>query len=234
MSQSPGPRIVSKYVEGVTISFDADGDPKFSIVKSGTGATNASGWVLADSANGILQWRGFIDLSGYRPDGMVLVPRAVDCQWGGAFASGAVPANPGGNVYLQYALTTDKIDDIDYGTAMIAEPLAGFIGDNSEMDQVIYAATEVWGPASRGFAMVPMQKNVYGDGPAIVGPRIYIAMRMNVAPAVDSTPASIDTSWTIPPMRFVIAGDATEVPDFQYLHLMKRQIDLQQTPDVDS
>jgi hypothetical protein len=34
-------------------------------------------------------------------------------------------------------------------------------------------------------------------------------------------------------MRFVIAGEAAEVPEFQLLHLMARQYDLQQTPDVD-
>ena len=234
MSQSEGPRIISKYVEGVSVQFDADGDPKYSIISSGIGATNASGWVVADAANGILQWRGFIDISGYRPDDMVIVPTMVDCQWGAAFSSATPPSNTGGNIFIQYALTTDKIDDIDFGTAMTGEPLAGFIGDNSEMEQVIYAATEVWGPASTGFAMVPMQKNVYGDGPAIVGPRIYVAMRISLTPAVNSTPALIDTTFIIPPMRFVIAGNAQEVPMFQLLHLMKRQIDLQQTPDVDA
>ena len=233
MSQSAGPRIVSKFVEGVTVAFDADGDPKYSILTSGVGATNASGWTLADAANGILQWRGFIDLSGYRPDDMVLVPSIVDCQVGGSWSSSSPPSNPGGNIFLQYALTTDKIDDIDFGTAMTAEPLAGFIGDNSEMEQVIYAGTEVWGPAARGFSMVQMQKNVYGDGPAVVGPRIYVAIRIQLTPAVNSTPALIDTSFLIPPMRFVIGGAAKEVPLFQLLHLMKRQIDLQQTPDVD-
>ena len=230
MSQDAGPRIVAKYVEGVVVVYDDDGDPKYSI----SSATNATGWVLADATQGILQWRGFIDLSGYRPDDMVLVPTAVQCQYGANWYSRQTSAEPGGSAYIQYALTTDKIDDIDFGTAGIAEPLAGFIGDNSEMDQVVYGSSEFWAPtAGRGGGLTNMQKLEYGDGVPMVGPRLYIAIRMQLQPAVNSSYSPQDTSWFIPPMRFVIGGNATEVPEFQLLHLMKRQIDLQQTPDVD-
>ena len=64
---------------------------------------------------------------------------------------------------LQYAMTTDKVDDLDFGAAGIAEPLVGFIGDNSEMEQVIYAGTEIWGSNGIGMAMSNIQKMVYGD-----------------------------------------------------------------------
>ena len=222
-----GPRILAKYVEGVVVNSDVDADPIYTLATS----TNHSGWTL-NRSNGILQWRGFIDLSGYRPEDMVIVPSVVDVQYGGGFFSTAGATAPGGNVFLQYAVTTDKIDDIDFGAAGIAEPLAGFIGDNSEMEQVIYAGTEAWGPASAGLAMTNMQKMVYGDGPPIVGPRIYIAIRAVLSPAVSSG-SFVDTIFSIPPMRFVIGGNATDVPEYQLLHLMKRQIDLQQTPDVD-
>tara|TARA_Y100001951_G_scaffold101882_1_gene107592 strand:- start:44 stop:484 length:441 start_codon:yes stop_codon:yes gene_type:complete len=145
---------------------------------------------------------------------------------------------------MQYAITTDKIDDLDFGNAGVAEPLAGFIGDNSEMDQVVYGCSEFWTTTARGGGLTNAQKLVYGDGVPIVGPRLYIAIRVQLQPAVlgttetsgsTSTPqyGAVDTSWFIPPMRFVIAGNAQEVPEFQLLHLMKRQVDLQQTPDVD-
>jgi hypothetical protein len=235
MSQKPGPRIVAKYVEGIGISFDADGDPKFAIMTSGLGSMGATGWTLADATNGIIQWQGYIDISGYRPDDMVLLPEAVQCQYGGAWYSGqpSVLGAIGGEVNIQYAITTDKIDDLDYGLGGATEPLAGFIGDNSEMDQVIYSVTEGWGPNTVGTGMHNFQKHVTGDGPPIVGPRIYVAIRANLQPAVTSG-SKVDTLWSIPPMRFVIAGQALEVKEYQLLHLMKRQIDLQQTPDVDN
>ena len=229
MTQGEGLRIVSKYVEGLLVTFDADGDPKFVIGNQ----TNASGWVLADATQGVLQWRGFLDLSGYRPDDMVLSPRAVQVQYGANWgATGAGGLVPGGNAFVQYALTTDKIDNIDYGTFGAFESLAGFIGDNTEMDQVIYGCSELWGPAAAGSGSVNQQKMEYGDGVPIVGPRVYIAIRIQLGAPIVSGNAT-DGTWFIPSMRFVIAGDASEVPEFQLLHLMKRQYDLQQTPDVD-
>ena len=229
MSQSGGPRIISKFVEGVVVVFDADGSPKYSLAAS----TNHTGWNLADSTNGVLQWQGYIDLSGYRPDDMVLSPRAVQVQYGANWFSTGGSNIPGGNAHIQMALTTDKIDDIDFGLAGVAEPLAGFIGDNSEMDQVIYGCSEMWGPTAQGVGSANYQKMEYGDGVPIVGPRVYLTIRVAFQPAYNSSAASIDTSFFIPPMRFVIAGEAAEVPEFQLLHLMARQYDLQQTPDVD-
>ena len=240
MSQSSGPRIVAKTVEGVIPVFDVDGTPRYTL----SPATNHSNWVIADATQGVLQWQGYIDLHGYRPDDMVLVPQAVQVQYGANWFSRQTSGAPGGSVYIQYAITSDKIDDLDFGVAGVAEPLAGFIGDNSEMDQVIYGCSEFWTTTSRGGGLTNAQKLEYGDGIPIVGPRIYIAIRVQLQPAVEgttvtsgstSTPqyGSVDTSWFIPPMRFVIAGAATEVPEFQLLHLMKRQIDLAQTPDVD-
>jgi len=231
MSQSSGPRILAKYVEGVVVNSDVDADPIYTIATS----TPASGWSL-DRTNGVLQWQGYIDISGYRPDDMVIIPQAVAVEYGGAYFSTSGATGPGGNIFIQYAMTTDKIDDMDFGAAGIAEPLAGFLGDNSEMEQVVYAGTEAWGPTSNGLAMVNQQKMTYGDAPPLVGPRIYIGIRAVLTPAISSasgSPAFVDTSFMIPPMRFVIGGMAEEVPEFQLLHLMKRQIDLQQTPDVD-
>ena len=222
-------RVVSKYVEGVSIAADVDATPIYSLRDT----TAATGWTL-DATNGVIQWRGFIDLSGYRIQNsdMVLSPMSVSCQYGAAFFSTAGATSPGGNIFLQYAVTTDKVDDLDFGTGQIAEPLVGFIGDNSEMEQVIYAGTEVWGPAAQGLAMVNMQKMVYGDAPQIVGPRIYVCIRGVLSPAVQSG-SFVDTTFSIPPMRFVIAGMSEEVPDHHLLYLMARQYDLQQTPDVD-
>ena len=73
---------------------------------------------------------------------------------------------------------------------------------------------------------------VYGDGPPIVGPRIYIAIRMSLSSAIEGG-SSVDSNFFIPPMRFIIGGAAQEIPEYQLLHLMKRQVDLQQIPDVD-
>lgn len=231
MSQESGPRIISKFVEGAYIKYDVDGDPKYTFLDN---TTNQSGWVIADATQGVIQWRGFIDLSGYRPDNMVLSPAAVQVQYGSNWISSRIGTfAPGGSFYIQYAMTTDKIDDLDFGTTGVSEPLAGFIGDNSEMDQVLYGCAEFWTPVAQGGGLYNAQRLEYGDGVPLVGPRIYIAIRLQLQPSSNGNTTTYDTSFGIPPMRFVVAGDATEVPEFQLLHLMKRQYDLQQTPDVD-
>ena len=242
MTQGEGPRIVSKFVERIQLDYNAASSPKSSINYT---RGNATGWEIvdADTDAPILQWQGFIDLSGYRPDNMVLFPQAVECQRGASVyglalepAAGGVPAYsiPGGEFFMQYALTTDKVDDIDFGLGSVAEPLVGFISDNSEMDQVIYSVSESWAPPSQGIGMSLIQKHQAGDGVPIVGPRIYITIRALFTPRINTKDGSYyTTSWLVPPMRFVINGTAAEVPEYQLLHLMKRQIDLQQTPDVD-
>ena len=229
MSQDPGPRILAKYVEGLVVSYDASGGV-FTIAEN---QTSASGW--SQPTSGQFHWEGFIDLSGYRGynSEFVLVPQVVECQYGGGFLSYHSSVVPGGNIYMQYALTTDKIDDLTFGSmGNVVEPLAGFISDSTIMDQVVYAGTEVWGPAAAGMAMVNQQKMTYGDAPPIVGPRLYVAIRLTLQPSIVSG-SYVNTTFGIPPMRFVLGGLASEVPEYQLLHLMKRQIDLQQTPDVD-
>jgi len=229
MSQSSGPRIISKFVEGLVITYTHSGTA-WAI----TNVTGHTGW--KNIGNGVFQWQGYIDLSGYRPDDMVLSPAAVQLQYGGGwFAHGSTQNDQGAPMVFQYAITTDKIDDIDYGAAGISESLAGFIGDNSEMDQVVLGGTEVWAAGSnRFFAYGKMQESQYGDGVPIVGPRLYIAMRLALTPPRNANnDATTNGTYFIPAMRYVIAGNVQEVPEFQLLHLMKRQVDLQQTPDVD-
>ena len=229
MSQLPGSRILSKFVEGVTAFYDHS-----ATTWSMTNVTNRTGWSI--TAQGVLQWQGYIDLHGYRPDNMVLYPTAVQCQYGAPFLStGATATDQGGPCYIQYAVTTDKIDDLDYGNAGVSEPLAGYLGDNSEMDQVVFGCSEVYGPSSdRFFALQRLQKHMYGDAVPIVGPRLYIAIRIALTiPRNAANDSNTDGSYFIPPMRFVVAGDARETNEYELLHLMKRQIDLQQTPDVD-
>lgn len=229
MSQGPGSRIVSKFVEGVTAGFNA-GTSAWAMAN----LTPRSGWSI--TTQGVLQWQGYIDLHGWRPDDMVLYPTAVQCQYGAPFLStGATATDQGAPMYLQYAVTTDKIDDLDYGTGGVAEPLAGYIGDNSEMDQVVFGCSEVYGPSSdRFFALQRLQKHMYGDAVPIVGPRLYIAIRCALTiPRNAANDANTDGSFFVPPMRFVVAGEVKETNEYELLHLMKRQIDLQQTPDVD-
>jgi len=228
MKQSGGPRIISKYIEGVRAQADVSATPPFTI----RDLTNASGWTI-DGTNGTLYWQGYMDLSGYRPDNMVLSPRAVQIQYGNAWGGqGATLGATKPSMISQIAITTDKIDDLSFGTGGPFEPLAGFIGDNSEMDQVIYGCTEGWGPSASNALLSNYQKLEYGDGVPIVGPRVYIAIRIQLIAAVSGDNPT-DSQFVIPPMRIVIAGEATEVPEFQLLHLMARQYDLQQTPDVD-
>jgi len=228
MSQSPGPRIISKFVEGVTAGYDS-GSSTWAMAD----ITNRSGWSITNT--GILQWQGYIDLHGWRPDDMVLYPTAVQCQYGAPFLSYGVNAwDQGGPMYLQYAVTTDKIDDLDVGSAGVAEPLAGYIGDNSEMDQVVFGCSEVYAPTQSIYALQKVQKHMYGDAVPIVGPRLYISIRCALTiPRNAANTANTNGAFSLPPMRFVIAGEVRETNEFILLHLMKRQIALQQSSDVD-
>lgn len=233
MSQDGGPRIIAKYVEGVRVALDVSADPRYTFVGTGSGGTNHTGWTITDTTQGTLTWRGFIDLSGYRPDDMVIVPQAVQVQYGSVWGgNGATAGTAGGPMLIQMAVTTDKIDDLDFGAALAFEPLAGYIGDNTDMSQVVYGCSEAWGPAANTVNYVNQQRHVYGDGPPIVGPRIYIAIRVQLGAPIVSGSVT-DGTFFIPAMRFVIAGEATNIPEYQLLHLMARQYDLQQTPDVD-
>jgi len=253
MSQDAGPRIISKYIERVQLDYAVNpSDPGDRASSINYTNSNATGWVLVNPTSDapILQWQGYIDVSGYRPDDMVLFPQSVQLQRGACMwtiglepAAGGNPpySIPGGDCFMQYSLTTDKVDDIDYGTGTINEPLVGFLGDNSEMEQVIYSASEQWvcNAASGDSGLRLNQLQEAGDGVPIVGPRIYITIRATFAPkyigyaSASGAVGYKNTTWLVPPMRFVIAGLAKPVAEYELLHLMKRQIDLQQTPDVD-
>tara|TARA_Y100000401_G_scaffold115122_1_gene118251 strand:+ start:286 stop:1020 length:735 start_codon:yes stop_codon:yes gene_type:complete len=243
MAQGKGPRIIGKLVERVQINWNNSNSPKTTLIVT-TGSRH-TGWTLvnADTQQPSLQWRGYIDLAGYKPDDLVFVPEVVECQFGAPFFTSAVETEsgtnftvPGSDMIMQMALSTDKIDDLDFGTAGFLEPLAGFISDNSEFEQIIYGRSLAMGPNNAGVGMHTYQDHISGDRIPVVSTRIYIAIRVALYPALRDTAGSralLETNWSIPPMRIVLYGQAAEVEDSQLLMLMKRQVDLQQTPDVD-
>ena len=244
MSMSAGPRIVQKLVDRVMIGYVPSNSPKTAL---STVSSRHTGWTLnnADTDAPSLQWRGYIDLAGYKPEHMVLVPEVVEVQFGAPFFTSAVETEgspavnynvSGGELIMQMALSTDKIDDLDYGLGDVTEPLAGFISDNSEFEQIIYGRTIAMGPNNAGVGMHTYQDHVSGDRIPVVSTRIYIAIRATLRPRlrdVAGSRALLETNWAIPPMRFVVYGQVAELEDPQYLMLLKRQIDLQQSFDVD-
>ena len=243
MAQGVGPRIIGKLVERVQLKWNPSSSPKASIVT--TLGSAATGWSLvnADTFQPSLQWRGFIDLAGYKPDDLVFVPEVVEVQFGSPFFTSAIETEgsdnfnvPGGDMVMQMALSTDKIDDLDFGTAGFLEPLAGFISDNSEFEQIVYGRTMAMGPNTAGVGMHTYQDHITGDRIPVVSTRIYIAIRAAFSPRLRDVAGSrtlLETSWSIPPMRLVLYGQNAEIEDSQLLMLMKRQIDLQQSFDVD-
>tara|TARA_R100000697_G_scaffold123299_2_gene155381 strand:- start:489 stop:1229 length:741 start_codon:yes stop_codon:yes gene_type:complete len=245
MAQGTGPRIVAKLIERVQLNWNPNNSPKSTLTV--TTGTRHTGWTLvnADTQQPSIQWRGYIDLAGYKPDDLVFVPEVVETQFGSPFFTAGIetegdPAQnfnvPGGDMVMQMALSTDKIDDLDFGVAGFLEPLAGFISDNSEFEQIIYGRTLAMGPNNAGVGMHTYQDHISGDRIPVVSTRIYIAIRVAFSPRLRDVAGSrtlLETNWSIPPMRIVLYGQAAEVEDSQLLMLMKRQVDLQQTPDVD-
>tara|TARA_R100000664_G_scaffold17184_1_gene26085 strand:- start:627 stop:1367 length:741 start_codon:yes stop_codon:yes gene_type:complete len=245
MPQGTGPRIVSKLIERVQLRWNDTLSPKSSLIVT-TGSRH-TGWTLinADTQQPSIQWTGYIDLAGYKPDDLVLVPEVVECQFGSPFFTSAIESEgspsvsyavPGGDMVMQIAMSTDKIDDLNFGTGGFLEPLAGFISDNSEFEQIVYNRTLAMGPNQSGVGMHVYQDHISGDRIPVVTTRIYIAIRVAFQPRLRDVAGSrtlLETNWSIPPMRLVIYGQAAEVEDHQLLMLMKRQVDLQQSPDVD-
>ena len=73
-----GPRILSKYVEGIVINYAQSGTA-FTIAST----SPASGWI--NKGNGDFNWQGYNNLSGYKPEDMVFIrdtnTRQYDSVW---------------------------------------------------------------------------------------------------------------------------------------------------------
>ena len=220
------PVTIDKLVAGFRVEYTASS----SLFDLKSAPTNDE-WELNPSS-GDLYWRGYIDLSGYRANEEVFFPTTIQCQYGSIFnGTGATSFAAGGPIYLQYALTTDRLDDLSFGTVPIGEPLGGYFGDNTDMQQIILGSSESFAPANNTLLYGNIMSYQYGGGIPVVTDRIYIAIRMRLTPA-NSGSAFTDSSFTIPPMRFVLAGETGSVEDHEYIYLMARQYEAQKRIDV--
>jgi len=257
MSLDPGPRRISKFIEGVQASYmGPSADPKWTL----TAFTQRSGWTIEEVAGGygMLKWEGYIDLSGYMglDDQFVIQPEVVQCQYGHQFQCFVINMATGfpmfsnntkfihpPRIIFQKAITVDPIDDIPFGSSVGYEPLAGYIGDNTDMQQVIYGNTEIYTQSATGIATVQVQNHPYGDMCPTACPRVYVTIRSVLIPGWEVNPGAsgsnandgtpITSYYTIPPMRILIGGEAYSPPDYQYIHMASRIRELQQSPDVD-
>lgn len=220
------PVTIDKLIAGLQVTYTA-GSNTYAM---GTDI-DTSEWTL-DTSNGHAFWRGYIDLSGLRESEHVFFPSNLQCQYGGAFrGSGSAVTKEGGSVLVQYALTTDRVDDITFGTGRAAEPLAGYIGDNSDFQQIIMGATNTYGPALNSQLYSNISCHNFGGGVPVVTDRIYIAIRIEFIPAIESG-SFADSTWFVPPKRFVLNGEVGEVADHELIYLMARQYEAQKRVDV--
>lgn len=220
------PVTIDKLVAGIQVTFNAS---------AGTYAMgtdiDTSEWEL-DTANGFLYWRGYIDLSGNRVRDQVFFPTNVQCQLGGTFmGSGSSALLEGGHVLVQYALTTDRLDDLAFGSGRAAEPLAGYLGDNTDMQQIIMGSTNTYGPSLNSELYSNIACYNFGGGVPVVTDRIYIAIRVMLVPPVVSSSVT-NATWFIPPKRFVLTGESGKVQDHELIYLMARQYEAQKRIDV--
>ncbi|HII58241.1 MAG TPA: hypothetical protein HA328_04770, partial [Candidatus Poseidoniaceae archaeon] len=136
------PVTIDKLVAGLNVVYTASSNS----YALGTNV-DTSEWEI-DPSTGFCFWRGYIDLSGLRTNDEIFVPSQAQCQLGGIFTGqGASTGDVGGTTFVQYALTTDRVDDIFFGSGVSAEPLAGYLGDNTDFQTIIAGATNSYGPA---------------------------------------------------------------------------------------
>ena len=220
------PVTIDKLVAGFRVSYTHT-STSYAIES----APNSDEWTINPST-GDLYWRGYIDLSGYRESEQVFFPTTVQAQYGSIFTgTGATSFVAGGPIYSQYALTTDRLDDLFFGTIGIGEPLGGYLGDNTDMQQIILGSTDSFAPANNTLLYGNIMSYQYGGGVPVVTDRIYIAIRMAFPPANNGS-AFTDSTWIIPPIRFVLGGESGKVDDHEYIYLMARQYEAQKRIDV--
>ena len=221
------PVTIDKLVAGLEVTFDAS-SATYAI---GTNV-DTSGWSMPSTSNGFCFWRGYIDLSGNRDNDQIFVPTNIQCQHGGAFlGQGASLGTAGGDVFIQYAMTTDRVDDLDFGTGLAAEPLAGYIGDNTDFQTIVAGATNTYSPAISSVLYSNVMSNPFGGGIPVVTDRIYICIRVAFQPPFVSGSAT-NATWFIPPKRFVLTGEVGEVPEHELIYLMAQQYEAQKRIDV--
>jgi hypothetical protein len=220
------PVTIDKLVAGLQVIYTASSNT----YALGTNVPTDE-WEI-DPSTGFCFWRGYIDLSGLRTNDEIFVPSQAQCQHGGTFlGQGASSGLAGGAVFVQYALTTDRVDDIFFGAGTAAEPLAGYIGDNTDFQTIIAGATNTYGPAVNSILYNNVMSNAYGGAIPVVTDRIYIAIRVAFNPPFVSS-AYTDAQWYVPPKRFVLFGEVGEIPDHELIYLMAQQYEAQRRVDV--
>ena len=220
------PVTIDKLVAGFRASY-THSSTTYAIESS----PNSDEWSINPS-NGDAYWRGYIDLSGYRESEQVFFPTTVQAQYGSIFSgSGASSFAAGGPVFSQYALSTDRLDDLFFGTIRDGEPLAGYLGDNTDMQQIILGSSDSFAPANNTLLYGNVMSYQFCGGVPVVTDRIYIAIRMALTPANNGS-AFTDSTWIIPPIRFVLGGESGKVDDHEYIYLMARQYEAQKRIDV--
>ena len=114
------PVTIDKLVAGLNVTYTASSNS----YALGTNV-DTSEWEI-DPSTGFCFWRGYIDLSGLRTNDEIFVPSQAQCQLGGTFlGQGASAGTVGGGVFVQYALTTDRLDDLFFNfveTAKLLQP----------------------------------------------------------------------------------------------------------------
>ena len=219
--------IIDKLVAGLSVQYTASSG-LFSIRDT----VDSSGWEMPDANAGSCFWRGYIDLAGLRQMDEVFVPTDIDCQLGGGYGGqGASVSAQGGSIFVQYALTTDRLDDLTFGTGGVGESLGGFIGDNTDFQQIIMGATNTYGPAINSILYSNIASYAYGNGIPVVTDRIYVAIRLQpIVPFVSGS--ATDAVWVIPPKRFMLVGQVGDIPDHEMIYLMAQQYEAQKRIDV--
>lgn len=220
------PVTIDKLVAGLNVTYTASSNS----YALGTNV-DTSEWEI-DPSTGFCFWRGYIDLSGLRTNDEIFVPSQAQCQHGGTFlGQGASAGTVGGGVFVQYALTTDRLDDLFFGAGRAAEPLAGYLGDNTDFQTIIAGATDSYGPAVNSTLYNNIMSNAYGGAIPVVTDRIYIAIRVAFEPPYVSGSAT-NAEWYVPPKRFVMFGEVGEIPDHELIYLMAQQYEAQRRVDV--
>lgn len=208
MSLTEGPRILSKSIDNAGIV--------------GTSVTGDE-WQF-EATGSYAYWKGYIDLTGYRPDEMTFFPGSVQIQRGGG---------------MQAALYTGFIEELTVlhtvpwtlptGVGAITDNFPGHLESTLSPQYVVYYEYRIYYvDPTIADTVIPklVQSNSGGMGSPTATNKLYVTRMINTA-------ATGSEVVSVPSCNVVVGGMVTAEPELTYMYRLAKSFELFQGTDVD-
>jgi hypothetical protein len=185
-------------------------------------------WELLDANLGYFLSSGYFDLAGMTLQEKTLFfsGALVQDYLAPAIGSGVVGDNL---VIVDLMMTTPFESNTKLFESYATGP--GFLGSHENFEQITYGRSQVMTVNVDNLASgvpVLLHQNTFGSGMATASDRIYTYRIVRFAQVSDA-----DRALTLPACRHILAAEAKEEPEFQYLMRLMRSYELQNEPDED-